>query len=216
MNIAIILAGGSGTRFKSKIPKQYFKIGNKSIINYTIDAFEKSSLIDKVIIVVDKKYTNDISKKNPNHIVVSGGKSRFESSYNGILACPKNSKKVLIHDAARPFISQEIITSCIEALNNYEAVVTSIQTTDTVIRVKNMEILQVEDRNQIFLNQTPQGFKYKTILDAHKNRTGSVTDDISLLDLNETKCKVIKGSKKNIKITTNDDIQFAMHILNQD
>ena len=216
MNIAIILAGGSGTRFKSRIPKQYFKIGNKSIINYTIDAFEKSSLIDKVIIVVDKKYINDISKKNPNHIVVSGGKSRFESSYNGILACPKNSKKVLIHDAARPFISQEIITSCIEALNNYEAVVTSIQTTDTVIRAKNMEVIQVEDRNQIFLNQTPQGFKYKTILDAHKNRTGSVTDDISLLDLNETKCKVIKGSKKNIKITTNDDIQFAMHILNQD
>jgi len=216
MNIAIILAGGSGTRFKSKIPKQYFKIGNKSIINYTIDAFEKSSLIDKIIIVVDKKYINDISKKNPKHIIVSGGKSRFESSYNGILACPKNSKKVLIHDAARPFISQEIITSCIEALNNYEAVVTSIQTTDTVIRVKNMEILQVEDRNQIFLNQTPQGFKYKTILDAHKNRTGSVTDDISLLDLSETKCKVIKGSKKNIKITTNDDIQFAMHILNQD
>ena len=216
MNIAIILAGGSGTRFKSKIPKQYFKIGNKSIINYTIDAFEKSSLIDKIIIVVDKKYINDISKKNPKHIVVSGGKSRFESSYNGILACPKNSKKVLIHDAARPFISQEIITSCIEALNNYEAVVTSIQTTDTVIRAKNMEILQVEDRNQIFLNQTPQGFKYKTILDAHKNRTGSVTDDISLLDLNKTKCKVIKGSKKNIKITTNDDIQFAMHILNQD
>lgn len=216
MNIAIILAGGSGTRFKSKIPKQYFKIGNKSIINYTIDVFEKSSLIDKIIIVVDKKYINDISKKNPKHIVVCGGKSRFESSYNGILACPKNSKKVLIHDAARPFVSQEIITSCIEALNNYEAVVTSIQTTDTVIRVKNMEILQVEDRNQIFLNQTPQGFKYKTILDAHKNRTGSVTDDISLLDLNETKCKVIKGSKKNIKITTNDDIQFAMHILNQD
>ena len=62
MNIAIILAGGSGTRFKSKIPKQYFKIGNKSIINYTIDAFEKSSLIDKIIIVVDKKYINDISK----------------------------------------------------------------------------------------------------------------------------------------------------------
>ena len=56
MNIAIILAGGSGTRFKSKIPKQYFKISNKSIINYTIDSFEKSSLIDKIIIVVDKKY----------------------------------------------------------------------------------------------------------------------------------------------------------------
>lgn len=215
MNIAIILAGGSGTRFKSKIPKQYFKIGNKSIINYTIDSFEESSLIDKIIIVVDKKYINQVSQENPQHIVVSGGKSRFESSYNGILACPKNCKKVLIHDAARPFVSQEIITSCIEALDNYEAVVTSIQTTDTVIKSKNMEVLQVEDRSQIFLNQTPQGFDYKTILNAHKNRAGSVTDDISLLDLDKTKCKVIKGSKKNIKITTNSDIQFAMNILNQ-
>ena len=215
MNIAIILAGGSGTRFKSKIPKQYFKIGNKSIINYTIDSFEKSSLIDRIIIVVDEKYINQIGKENPEHIVVSGGKSRFESSYNGILACPKNSKKVLIHDAARPFVTQKIITSCIEALDNYEAVVTSIQTTDTVIRSKNMEVFQIEDRSQIFLNQTPQGFHYKTILNAHKNRTESVTDDISLLDLNKIRCKIIEGSKKNIKITTNDDIKFAINILNQ-
>tara|TARA_Y100001978_G_scaffold108431_1_gene96868 strand:+ start:317 stop:967 length:651 start_codon:yes stop_codon:yes gene_type:complete len=215
MNIAIILAGGSGTRFKSKIPKQYFKIGNKSIINYTIDSFEKSSLIDRIIIVVAEKYINQISKENPEHIVVSGGKSRFESSYNGILACPKNSKKVLIHDAARPFVTQKIITSCIETLDNYEAVVTSIQSTDTVIRSKNMEVFQVEDRSQIFLNQTPQGFDYKTILNAHKNRNESVTDDISLLDLNKIRCKIIKGSKKNIKITTNDDIKFAINILNQ-
>ena len=215
MNIAIILAGGSGTRFKSKIPKQYFKIGNQSIINYTIDSFEKSSLIDRIIIVVDEKYINQIGKENPEHIVVSGGKSRFESSYNGILACPKNSKKVLIHDAARPFVTQKIITSCIEALDNYEAVVTSIQTTDTVIRSKNMEVFQIEDRSQIFLNQTPQGFHYKTILNAHKNRTESVTDDISLLDLNKIRCKIIEGSKKNIKITTNDDIKFAINILNQ-
>ena len=78
-----------------------------------------------------------------------------------------------------------------------------------------MEVLQVEDRSQIFLNQTPQGFDYKTILNAHENRVGSVTDDISLLDLNKTRCKVIKASKKNIKITTNSDIQFAMNILNQ-
>ena len=215
MNIAIILAGGSGTRFKSKIPKQYFKIGNQSIINYTIDSFEKSSLIDRIIIVVDEKYINQIGKENPEHIVVSGGKSRFESSYNGILACPKNSKKVLIHDAARPFVTQKIITSCIETLDNYEAVVTSIQSTDTVIRSKNMEVFQVEDRSQIFLNQTPQGFDYKTILNAHKNRTESVTDDISLLDLNKIRCKIIEGSKKNIKITTNDDIKFAINILNQ-
>ncbi len=215
MNIAIILAAGSGTRFKSEIPKQYIKIGNKSIIQHTVRLFEKSILIDEIIIVVEDKYLNKVSQDNPKHTVVSGGRNRFESSYKGILACPKDCKKVLIHDAARPLLSQEIIESCINHLNTYKAVVTAIPATDTVIKSKNMEVMKVEDRNQIFLNQTPQGFDYQTILNAHENRMEDVTDDISLLNLNQTTCKIIVGSKQNIKVTTSDDIQFIMNILNQ-
>ena len=214
MNIAIILAGGSGTRFDSDIPKQYIEIGNKKIIQYSIDAFTISKFIDKIIIVVTNKYVEEISMQNPNHIVVAGGESRVESSYNGLLACPKNSKKILIHDAARPFVSQKIITSCIDELDKYRAVVTSIRATDTIIKGANGEVSSVQNRNQLFLNQTPQGFDYNTIMSAHKMDKKDVTDDISLLDLNQTKCKIIEGSLKNMKITTSADIRTAKSILN--
>jgi len=214
MNIAIILAGGSGTRFDSDIPKQYIEIGNKKIIQYSIDAFTISKFIDKIIIVVTNKYVEEISMQNPNHIVVAGGELRVESSYNGLLACPKNSKKILIHDAARPFVSQKIITSCIDELDKYRAVVTSIRATDTIIKGANGEVSSVQNRNQLFLNQTPQGFDYNTIMSAHKMDKKDVTDDISLLDLNQTKCKIIEGSLKNMKITTSADIRTAKSILN--
>ena len=214
MNIAIILAGGSGTRFDSEIPKQYIEIGNKKIIQYSIDVFEISKFIDQIIIVVTNKYVEEISMQNPNHIVVGGGESRVESSYNGLLACPKNSKKILIHDAARPFVSQKIITSCIDGLDKYKAVVTSIPATDTIIKGASGEVISVQNRNQLFLNQTPQGFDYKTIMNAYKMDKKDVTDDISLLDLNQTKCKIIAGSSKNIKITTSEDIHTAKSILN--
>ena len=214
MNIAIILAGGSGTRFDSEIPKQYIEIGNKKIIQYSIDAFEISKFIDKIIIVVTNKYVEEISMQSPNHIVVAGGESRVESSYNGLLACPKNSKKILIHDAARPFVSQKIITSCIDKLDKYKAVVTSIPATDTIIKGASGEVISVQNRNQLFLNQTPQGFDYKTIMNAHKMDKKDVTDDITLLDLNQTKCKIIEGSSKNMKITTSADVRTAKGMLN--
>ena len=214
MNIAIILASGSGTRFDPEIPKQYIEIGNKKIIQYSIDAFTISKFIDQIIIVVTNKYVEEISMQNQNHIVVVGGESRVESSYNGLLACPKNSKKILIHDAARPFVSQKIIKSCIDGLDRYKAVVTSIPATDTVIKVVDNEVINVEDRKHLFFNQTPQGFDYKTIMNAHKINKKDVTDDISLLDLNQTKCKIIQGSPQNIKITTLEDIHTAKSILN--
>jgi len=214
MNIAIILAAGSGTRFKSEIPKQFIEIGNKRIIDYSIDAFKESKLIDKIIIVVSKQFINEVSKKYPNDIVVEGGASRTESSYNGLLSCPEGSQKILIHDAARPFVSQRIILSCIDALDVYKAVVTSISVTDTIIKVSDDYVLEVQDRDKLFLNQTPQGFEYNTIMKAHENSMEKATDDISLLKLNEIKCKIVKGSPKNIKITNSTDIHTAKSILN--
>ena len=214
MNVAIILAGGNGSRVGSETPKQYINIGNKKIIEYSIDAFEKSKLINKIIIVVSNTYLKEISNQNPNHIVITGGNSRVNSSYNGLLACPKESKKILIHDAARPFVSQKIITSCIRGLDKYKAVVTSISAIDTIIKAKNNEVISIQNRDELFLNQTPQGFDYKTIMNAHQNKGGDVTDDISLININQIKCKIIEGSSKNIKITTHEDIYTAKSILN--
>ena len=214
MNIAIILAGGTGTRFGEETPKQYININNKTVIQYSIEAFEKSKLIDKIVIVVSDKYINKVKKQNPDHLVISGGKSRVESSYKGLMAVPKKSKKILIHDAARPFVSQQIITSCIDALDRYKAVVTSILATDTIIKVINNEVESIQNRNELFLNQTPQGFDYQTILQAHQAKKKNVTDDISMINLDEIKCKIITGSPRNIKITTPEDIHAAKSILN--
>ena len=214
MNIAIILAAGNGARFDSETPKQFVRIGNKKIIEYSIDAFKTSKLIDKIIIVVSESFIGEILAEYPNHLVVTGGKSRRESSYNGLLACPEGSKKVLIHDAARPFVSQRIIASCIDGLDAYKAVVTSVCATDTIIKAANGEVLDVEDRDSLFLNQTPQGFEYNTILNAHKNSTQDASDDISLLELDQIKCKIIEGSSENIKITTSADIHTARSMLN--
>lgn len=214
MNIAIILAAGSGARFESETPKQFVEIGNKKIIQYSIDAFETSQLIDRIIIVVSELFVDEISAQYPDHMVVAGGNSRRESSYNGLRACPEGSKKVLIHDAARPFVSQRIISSCIDALDTHKAVVTSVCATDTIIRAANGEVVDVENRDALFLNQTPQGFEYNTILNAHKNSQKDATDDISLLELDQIKCKIIEGSSNNIKITTSADIHTAGSILN--
>ena len=213
MNVAIILAGGSGTRFGEEIPKQYININNKTVIQYSIEAFEKSKLIDIIVIVVSDKYINEVKKQNPVHMVVSGGKSRVESSYKGLMAAPKESKKILIHDAARPFVSQQIITSCIDELDRYKAVVTSILTTDTIIKATNDEVESIQNRDELYLNQTPQGFDYQTILQAHQVKKKNITDDISLINLDEIKCKIITGSHRNIKITTPEDIHTAKSIL---
>ena len=213
MNVAIILAGGSGTRFGAEIPKQYININNKAVVQYSIEAFEKSKLIDIIVIVVSDKYKKEIEKKNPDHIVVVGGKSRVESSYKGIMAAPKESKKILIHDTARPFVSQKIITSCINELDKYKAVVTSISATDTIIKANHDEVDSIQNREELYLNQTPQGFDYQTILQAHENKQIDVTDDISLINLNQIKCKIVPGSHRNIKITTPQDIHTAKSIL---
>jgi len=213
MNVAIILAGGSGTRFGAEIPKQYININNKAVVQYSIEAFEKSKLIDIIVIVVSDKYKKEIKKKNPDHIVIVGGGSRVESSYKGIMAAPKESKKILIHDAARPFVSQKIITSCINELDKYKAVVTSIAATDTIIKANHNEVDSIQNREELYLNQTPQGFDYQTILQAHQNKQIDVTDDISLINLNQIKCKIVPGSHRNIKITTPQDIHTAKSIL---
>ena len=213
MNVAIILSGGSGTRYGAEIPKQYININNKAVVQYSIEAFEKSKLIDIIVIVVSDKYKKEIKKKNPDHIVIVGGGSRVESSYKGIMAAPKESKKILIHDAARPFVSQKIITSCINELDKYKAVVTSIAATDTIIKASHNEVDSIQNREELYLNQTPQGFDYQTILQAHQNKQIDATDDISLINLNQIKCKIISGSPRNIKITTPQDIHTAKSIL---
>ena len=221
-NYAIILASGLGKRFNNDLPKQFAKINNKTILEYSIEAFENSELIDGIILVIHPQY-NDLAYiiiKNNGYKkvlkVINGGKERKDSSYIGVNSVEEPEANVLIHDCARPFVSQDIIKRCVEALKENSAVAVAIPSSDTIIKIKGDIIDEIPQRNSLMRIQTPQCFRLSLIKKAHelsKNDT-NFTDDCGLvLKYNLAQIHIIEGSFQNIKITTPEDIDFANFIL---
>jgi 2-C-methyl-D-erythritol 4-phosphate cytidylyltransferase len=223
---AIILAAGKGERILgTTVPKQFIKLKNKPILAYTLEVFQQCNRINGIVLVVnsDKKdyCENEIIKRfsfSKVEKIVVGGKTRQESSYNGIKAL-KNEKAdiVVIHDAARPFVTKEIIIECIEAAKDYGASDVCVNATDTIVKEKYGFIEEIPDRSSLWCGQTPQAFRYELILEAHEKarRKFSVkaTDDASLVLKLGHKVKIVEGSYENIKITNPIDIKTAEKIL---
>lgn len=220
-NIAIILASGVGERTGLDKPKQFVKIAGKTVIEHTLDTFEKHKLIDEIIIVSNINYVQFVSeivlKNNYKKVtkILAGGKTRRESSYIGIFAINEEDANVLLHDAVRPFLDSEIINKCIEALKQYKAVDVAIESADTLIRVNDNNLIEkIPDRTYFRRGQTPQGFDLKTIKKAHlyaqQEKNINVTDDCSLI-LKYKLCDiyVIKGDDFNHKITYPIDFAIA-------
>jgi len=218
---AIILASGTGSRSGLNIPKQFYKIKNKTLLEYSIDAFENNSKIDSIIVVSNPDFidlTKGVLDRNNYKKVkklIAGGKTRQESSYNGVFAIDEAAAKVLIHDAVRPFISDEIINSCIYALENYDAVNVAIECSDTIIEVDDKNCIKnVPNRKTLRRCQTPQCFDLNLIKKAHnlakEDKNFTATDDCSLiLHNNLADIYVVEGSVNNIKITYPSDIKIA-------
>jgi len=215
MNIAIILAAGMSRRYNKDKPKQFDDSFNKKmLIEYSIETFINHSEIDSVILVVPELYFKKIKNKIKNCLVIKGGKTRQESSFLGLMACPKNTNNVLIHDAARPFVSAQIIGKCIKNLNNNIAVSPALPCTDTIIEAKNnSNISKTLDRNILYQLQTPQAFNYKILLDCHKKLNEQVTDDISIIKKQGYDCKIIIGDIKNMKITYKEDFKILKSLI---
>lgn len=217
----IILASGKGTRLKNAIPKQFIKIAGKTIIEHTLDIFQKHEKIDEIIVVMEPSCRNNMEeimlKNNYTKIsrILNGGATRRESSSIGVNSIPEEDAKILIHDAVRPFISEDIIDHCIEALNRYDAVDVAIPATDTIIKINDKNCIEsVPERKQMMQGQTPQAFNLKTIKKAHmlatQDNNESVTDDCSLvLKYNLADIYIVKGDTKNIKITYVEDVVYA-------
>lgn len=218
-NIALILASGSGSRCGLDYPKQFVEIDGKTILELSIDVFEHNSLVDEIIVVTNLDYLSKVSaiteKYSKVSKVVAGGKTRRESSYNGVFSIYEDEANVLIHDAARPLVTDKIITDCIFALNEYKAVCTAINSTDTIFLVDGEEnITDIPKRTYCRRAQTPQCFKLSLIKEAHNCAKGdincSVTDDCGLiLEYTVEKIHIIEGDEDNIKVTYKDDIDFV-------
>ena len=229
MNIAMILAAGSGTRMgNTDKPKQFLSIYNKPLIVHTIEAFEMHDEIDMVIVVTNETYIDQVKiwckqyDLGKVRYVVKGGSSRQESVYNGIKHLEsigvKEDDNILIHDAARPLISQNIISDNIIACNKFGAVDTVIPASDTIIRSLNKETLyEIQKRSELFQGQTPQSFKFGIINKAHEyakeTKNTETTDDCRLVLNIGVDVHIVNGSRLNFKITTFDDLMMLKALL---
>ena len=213
---AIIPAGGTSSRFGNK-NKLLEKINGKEVIKYTVDAFANSD-VDEIIICANIsiiEYLQDIFKDYPKVKIIEGGSSRQASVYNGLQysACDY----VLIHDGARPMITTDLINSAIEMVKSKKALTVATKTIDTIKEVVDGKIIRTIDRSKLYNTQTPQAFDYNLIKSAHKKMLGqNFTDDAGMLEELGVDVFILNGSYKNIKITTQNDIDIARVYLAKD
>jgi 2-C-methyl-D-erythritol 4-phosphate cytidylyltransferase len=223
-NIALILAGGRGSRITSSIPKQYIEINGKPILVYTLEAFNDNPLIDSIYIVGDKNYFDLIEKYIIKFKItkfkglIENGSSRQESSFNGLKELIKiysPNDIVLIHDACRPLVSQRIIKENILECNLRSAVNTAVKPSDTIFIYEDNKVNSILNRDILKASQTPQTFKIQLIYDAHeKFKNESVTDDVQLVKKLGQEVYIVDGDPMNYKITTDLDLKLFETIKN--
>lgn len=218
---AIVLAAGQGRRMGTETQKQYLEILGKPVLCYSLEVFQKSEIIDDIIIVVGKgqeeyckkeiveKYQIQKVKK-----IVSGGAERYHSVWNGLKEL-QESGYVFIHDGARPFVDEEMIKRAYENVLQYKACVVGMPVKDTIKIADSSGFAQeTPDRNRVWSVQTPQVFESVIIKNAYeillKQEDNSVTDDAMVVEkILGKKVKLVQGSYENIKITTPEDLDIA-------
>ncbi len=219
---ALIVAAGNGQRAGQSVPKQYTRIGAKTILAHTLEKFANHPLIDQILVVIGKDqeelFNQSIEDITGEVIWCTGGKTRQKSVFEGLKhlsATPPD--KVLIHDCARPFISSAVIERIVLNLDNHKAVLPAIGLDDTIKRLKPGCGLQTVDRKELFRAQTPQGFKFEEILNAHKRadleKEYIFTDDASIAEWINMDVEIVEGSSQNFKITTAEDIERAAMLI---
>lgn len=216
MKTAIILAGGTGTRLGGNIPKQYLEVANKPVITYCLEKFEANQLIDEIVIVAAEEWYAFISENIRNirkfKCFAPAGSSRQHSILNGMKAANPQTKKVIIHDAARPNVSDNTISACILGLDEYDGVMPVLSVKDTIYYSETGEqISSLLNRDQLFAGQAPESFLFKKYMDIHE---GMNEEELSLVRgsseiafKNGLSIKMIKGDEHNYKITTLVDLE---------
>lgn len=216
--ICLIVAAGSGERVASKTPKQYIKLSGKEIINHTVSVFLSHKDIDAARVVYNPKHQKFYDKALRCFNLLSpvkGGETRQESVLFGLESLEElNPEIVLIHDAARPFIDAQTITKLIKETKKHGAAIAATPVYDTLKKCEDDFITSTEDRQKFMLAATPQSFKYKEILAAHRKlKNKKFTDDAALYEHLKHKVKIVACPKNNFKITTAEDLQAAAKLM---
>lgn len=227
MNIALIIAGGSGNRMHQDIPKQFLTVNEKPVIIYTLEVFQRHPAIDEIVVVCIEGWEQvlwayvrqfDLSKVSA---IVQGGACGQNSIYKGlkeVAASHAPDDIVLIHDAIRPMISEEIISDCINKTIEFGSAIASIPCAEAMLVTENQENSdRIFDRDSLKRTQTPQGFHIGKLMDIHeralaKGITNSTASCTLMIEMGE-KVYFSKGSEKNLKLTTVEDIDIFKALL---
>lgn len=225
MAIALIVAGGQGLRMQMAVRKQYLEIEGKPLLHHTLTVFDRCAAIDRIILVVpasDRDFCRqqivETAGLSGDVLLVDGGEERQQSVHNGLRAMTSDLDDiVVIHDGVRPFIEERHIIDCIQAALACGASVLGVPVSDTIKQSDaDGHIKRTIDRSHLWVAQTPQAFRYGLIRKAHDDaeRQGMrATDDASLVEALGLPVTLVPGSRKNIKITTKEDLAFVSSLI---
>lgn len=221
---AVVVAGGKSRRMGMNVNKQYIRLREEEILAITLKVFNRSEMIDEIIIaagedeieycrenIVNKYCLTKVDK------IVAGGDLRQDSVYNGLKSCSAKSEIVLIHDGARPFLTEQMIRESVACAREFGACTVAVPVKDTVKVVdKENYVTSTLNREELYLIQTPQTFKYEMILKAHeicREKGITVTDDTMMIEALGGKVKIVPGNYFNIKLTTPEDLVMGRAII---
>ncbi|MGN0761658.1 MAG: 2-C-methyl-D-erythritol 4-phosphate cytidylyltransferase [Christensenellales bacterium] len=205
MNIGVVLAGGTGVRYGSNVPKQYLLLNNKEVIAYAINALKNSKVIDKIVVACDKEYQESISSRYRVD-VCCGGSNRNITVKNALDYIKSNypiCKKVIFVDSARPLLQGQNVKDCIELLDQFDSVITGQKITDSLGSYNQRRI----DREEYYLVQTPEAFRFDVVCKNFDVNATHYTAIYQHLE-DDASLKVYFGQKNNMKITYPGDIEY--------
>lgn len=232
--VAVVLAGGTGSRFGGSLPKQLRVLAGRTIIAHCVEAFSVAPGVDNVLVVAAAEVADQVRQEVTGlgkiADVITGGASRSESTrcaINWLNArfAPGADCKVLFHDAARPLVDQQTIAACIQALDEWQAVGTVVASADTIVQVADGTIRRTLPRESLARCQTPQGFRLPVISRAYELASADpqfasvpATDDcgVVLRYLPDVPIRTVAGNERNMKITFSADIAIARALLDMD
>ena len=226
--VAVVLGGGTGTRFGADLPKQLLTLGSKTLVGHCVAAFAASPGIDEILLVMPLAYHDEAKRLVGSEVgaIITGGATRSDSVRNALAYIGARYDQaetgVLIHDAARPLVTQQIIADCIQALKEHDAIGTAVPTADTILAVTDGVIAHVPPRETLYRAQTPQCFRLETIAKAHALAASDPafipTDDcgVVLRYLPGTPVHIVPGSETNLKVAYPTDLAVAEALLRTD
>jgi 2-C-methyl-D-erythritol 4-phosphate cytidylyltransferase len=223
--VAVVLGGGVGTRFGAALPKQLLTLDGRTLVEHCVSAFAAAPGIDEILLVMPPAYHEESTRLVGDQVsaIIEGGATRSDSVRAALAHISARhdpaAAGVLIHDAARPLVTQRIIADCLRALKDHDAVGTAVPASDTILTVKDGVIAHVPPRETLYRAQTPQCFHLETIVKAHALAAADPafqpTDDcgVVLRYLPGTPVHVIPGSERNLKVTYPSDLAIAEALL---